>query len=485
MSTDDNSPTSWLARERCNVYLWDVANATDTHLPPKYTPHNWLANKFSAELWVQRALVSHPWRVAAPEDADLILLAANFSMYCRAGKSYSARFFWRKLLPLMGYTGKPTPLLRAPALGNATARTPKLLVLTDNECTSPTSHTWKPREVLGITDHGPGAYDAVAPFVLSRPPWLVAAGAADQSAAQGAWDARPLVFFTGHVPKLYINPTRYLIWKQIRRAPGVTALSATINCTIGQFAACRAPPPTDAGYKTFCLPYCDSHREDDWRVALNDAPGRVSAAKGPPKGVRRGGRGCSSKGAFHRNCRAYRHVNFTDEAAEMAAATRNLPAPKYFEAAMSHRFCLNAPGDFVSTPKITEFVALGAAGGCLPVMVVRGAPQAMLPYARWLDWCAIAVLVSEETARAGMGRVLARLRATTAADAAAMRARLRAARDAFVWRPPAADPVAQPSAADFVLGEACESARKFRAHEDKTGATSARPPAPDPRRCML
>ena len=136
-------------------------------------------------------------------------------------------------------------------------------------------------------------------------------------------------------------------------------------------------------------------------------------------------------------------------------------------------------------PKITEFVALGAAGGCLPVMVVRGAPQAMLPYARWLDWCAIAVLVSEETARAGMGRVLARLRATTAADAAAMRARLRAARDAFVWRPPAADPVAQPSAADFVLGEACESARKFRAHEDKTGATSARPPAPDPRRCML
>ena len=168
MPPDDNSPTSWLARERCNVYLWDVANATDTHLPPKYTPHNWLANKFSAELWVQRALVSHPWRVAAPEDADLILLAANFSMYCRAGKSYSARFFWRKLLPLMGYTGKPTPLLRAPALGNATARTPKLLVLTDNECTSPTSHTWKPREVLGITDHGPGAYDAVAPFVGRR-----------------------------------------------------------------------------------------------------------------------------------------------------------------------------------------------------------------------------------------------------------------------------------------------------------------------------
>jgi len=30
---------------------------------------------------------------------------------------------------------------------------------------------------------------------------------------------------------------------------------------------------------------------------------------------------------------------------------------------MSHRFCIVAPGDFPSTPKITEFVAIRALGG--------------------------------------------------------------------------------------------------------------------------
>ena len=46
--------------------------------------------------------------------ADVVHLAANFSMYCRAGKLYSARFFWRALLPLLGYTGKQSALLRPP-----------------------------------------------------------------------------------------------------------------------------------------------------------------------------------------------------------------------------------------------------------------------------------------------------------------------------------------------------------------------------------
>ena len=51
-------------------------------------------------------------------------------------------------------------------------------------------------------------------------------------------------------------------------------------------------------------------------------------------------------------------------------------------------------GDFVSTPKITEFVALGAAGGCLPVLVLKGEPHNTLPYMRWLDWCEIAWVVN-------------------------------------------------------------------------------------------
>ena len=127
-----------------------------------------------------------------------------------------------------------------------------------------------------------------------------------------------------------------------------------------------------------------------------------------------------------------------------------LPAPpgEYFLETMGHRFCLNAPGDFVSTPKITEFVAVGAVNGahfpldahlcvwnqklasplgvgCLPVIVLRGPPAGTLPYTRWVDWCEIAVLVSEGTARNSMHRVIDHLRSISAEQADAMRAKLR------------------------------------------------------------
>ena len=147
----------------------------------------------------------------------------------------------------------------------------------------------------------------------------------------------------------------------------------------------------------------------------------------------------------------------------MAAAARKLPVSAYFASAMSHRFCLAAPGDFISTPKITEFVALGAAGGCLPVLVIKGEPHNTLPYMRWLDWCSIAWVVNASRTRFGqMPEVVEKLRAVTAEEAAVKRAALRAVVDAFVWRPPAPLPVEQPSAADFLLADACDGARRFR-----------------------
>ena len=129
LSSDSSSSDSWVAREACKIYTWDVANATNNHLLPRYVPKHWLGNKFSAEMWIHRAVRSHPWRTHDSSQADVVHLAANFSMYCRAGKLYSARFVWRALLPLLGYTGKPTALLRPPQLPG-TERTPKLTVLT-------------------------------------------------------------------------------------------------------------------------------------------------------------------------------------------------------------------------------------------------------------------------------------------------------------------------------------------------------------------
>ena len=277
------SALAQLASERCGVYVWDIHNATGMSLPPKYVPRDWYPNKFSAEMWVQRAAQRHPWRVRRSEDADVVLLAANFSMYCSAGKQWSARFVWRKMLPLMGYTGKDTGgLLHAPAL-NGTETTPKLLVLTNRECQPPWAHVWKPPVFVMLTDHNAGKYDATVPFVVSRPPWLVGAAGAEPPAAvsrasQTAWSARRLLFFTGHVPKLYINPTRYHIWRQVRREPGVTALSATINCTVGSYAECRREL-SDADLRTYCRPYCATHCADDLVALKKDQPGHKFIAK--------------------------------------------------------------------------------------------------------------------------------------------------------------------------------------------------------------
>ena len=277
------SALAQLASERCGVYVWDIHNATGMSLPPKYVPRDWYPNKFSAEMWVQRAAQHHPWRVRRSEDADVVLLAANFSMYCSAGKQWSARFVWRKMLPLMGYTGKDTGgLLHPPAL-NGTEKTPKLLVLTNRECQPPWAHVWKPPVFVMLTDHNAGKYDATVPFVVSRPPWLVGAAGSEpppavSRASKTAWSARRLLFFTGHVPKLYINPTRYHIWRQVRREPGVTALSATINCTVGSYAECRREV-SDAQLRTYCRPYCATHCADDLAVLKKEQPGHKSIAK--------------------------------------------------------------------------------------------------------------------------------------------------------------------------------------------------------------
>ena len=61
-----------------------------------------------------------------------------------------------------------------------------------------------------------------------------------------------------------------------------------------------------------------------------------------------------------------------------------------------------------------------------------------------------------------MHEVVERLRGVTAEEAAAKPAALRSVVDAFVWRPPAPRPLEQPSAADYILGDACDSWRRFR-----------------------
>ena len=169
----------------------------------------------------------------------------------------------------------------------------------------------------------------------------------------------------------------------------------------------------------------------------------------------------------------------------MAKSARNLPASEYFANAMGHRFCMAAPGDFVSTPKITEYVAMGAAGGCLPLLVLAGRPERTLPYTRWLDWCSIGYIVSDTRARHDMQSVLKKLEAVTSLEAAAKRAHLLAVRDAFVFRPGSHATGARPSAIDFLLGELCEASRTAKAGPNVTKLSDLPLAGGSYSRCML
>ena len=137
-------------------------------------------------------------------------------------------------------------------------------------------------------------------------------------------------------------------------------------------------------------------------------------------------------------CGAHAKINYTEELPAMVRDTRQLTHAEYLRLAMRHRFCLVAPGDFTSTHKITEAVALGAAGGCVPVLVLPGKPKDvgtqvahMLPYARWLDWCEIAYLVPESEAAGGMAAVLRQLESLSKEEVEQKRRALRRVRDAF------------------------------------------------------
>lgn len=85
------------------------------------------------------------------------------------------------------------------------------------------------------------------------------------------------------------------------------------------------------------------------------------------------------------------------------ARTHRVPYPEYVAEAMRHRFCLVAAGDFPGTPKLADFAIYGAAGGCVPLIVIKSESSEQsnptLPWRRWIDWCDIAYLTTDDVVR--------------------------------------------------------------------------------------
>ena len=84
-----------------------------------------------------------------------------------------------------------------------------------------------------------------------------------------------------------------------------------------------------------------------------------------------------------------------------------------------------------------------------------------LPYARWLDYCAFSYVVSEDAARDQMARVVETLAALSDREIAAKRRDLAAVRPAFVMRRGGCTARDGPCASQYVLEEACHTARRL------------------------
>ncbi len=217
--------------------------------------------------------------------------------------------------------------------------------------------------------------------------------------------ARRTFLLVGHVPKVYINPTRFDLLRQLIDHPSATVHSHTLA--------------------------------QHWQYHSCDNQSFVP---------RRG------------KCKPYRQRNFTQfaraHASLFTAPPKKLSHRDYLALAANHTACLVACGDYPSTQKIGESLAVFAQGGCLPVLV-RIAESA-IPHVQAYRKCVVA------TESVDVALIEARIASLDAPTLARMRARAAALAPKFIYGG------ASPDAAETVVRDLCD---RFKQMGNKTEAT--------------
>ena len=247
------------AGPRCRVYLHDAARAAGkeylndldsdhNHVESRtageaaWQPSSWRYDKYAQELWLQRALADHPWRVHDVSSADVVVLAANFSLLCAARKSYRARHLWHvHLNDTIFCNGSMLGRDLDRSKGNAHCRTsapPKALFLTNSDCQGPW-HGWfsgvmppsrPPADVLMVTDRGAKRSSVLSPAVVAQPCWLT--GACANAPPLRSWAARErLLFFAGRVAGSNRAETRHVLRASPRHAARPARQGTCRRCT--------------------------------------------------------------------------------------------------------------------------------------------------------------------------------------------------------------------------------------------------------------
>ncbi len=273
------------ARPRCRIRAVSAAEASGIRLHPDHTPCRWPEHQFATELHLDEALgrsqVRARWTTSEASEADLIMLTEHrLSLWCVREHAVShdllkspdarTRARGRACQAATAAGGPPPeralvtfpPAVRAPApsstplpassnpaakaemwarlLSHSVLRAaanrslPVVIALTNNECTPPWGLAPPPPNLLLLHAQGRGRrrHDVIVPLSLASPAWLV--GRAPPPPLP-AWRERRLLFFAGHVPKLYISKTRYRLWKALRVAHDAKLITATIEITVGSY----------------------------------------------------------------------------------------------------------------------------------------------------------------------------------------------------------------------------------------------------------
>jgi hypothetical protein len=498
-----------VAEDRCRIYYYDAHVKTGIGpLPPKKLPRSWsIHHRYNTEAWLSAAIQhGHPWRVRTQAEADVILVGATFAQACIADKKFYARNLWQHVLrdaflwPVDGGRGiGDMSAKRAAELASdntADWGPPKAFSMQYPNCPPWVDNNrtaYFPRDAMLLTEFTVSGIDArggsiITPFVVSQPTWLVSSRESSVSSAQEdlavpgsdvlraplAWKARKLLLFVGHLPKVGISPSRYQIWRQVRRDPRVTTKSHSGNCTIGSYRECehskvwlRAQPTSY--FVSRCWPYC----KNDKRLSC-----AASALLSPLQNYELMRKDCLRHKPRHS------HGNLS---AEVSAdlhrdASLRWTDSEYYAQAMGHRFCLIVHGDLAGTPKIGEAVNIGSAGGCFPIFVVKlkmgkrgmsteealaSAVRHSYPYSRWLDYCRIGFFVPEHHATRNMHAVLDALEGLQESELLQKRRALRQVHHAFAFRPNCSLPMA-PCATDYILAELCAAAGRLKLNNNMT-----------------
>jgi hypothetical protein len=284
-STGEPAAKPTMGLHGCRFFVHNALESSSAvRLHSDYAPCDWAHDKYSHQLWLERALLNSPWKTADSLAADVIFLAGHdLALWCagevqaarkkeeRAGRGERRNKFRELSCPgrkqpaaqdrprAYGFDGvsefisgrkrtymRPYGVEQSQSARLAILRKllndssgslgrPRVLAMPNQECSRARTFPFgRPDDLVLLVDaahHSDHKRDIIVPFVTFTPAWFTEYGA--ERLALPAWSERKLLFFAGHVPQLFVSRTRYLLWRQLRRSEHVTTFSHTIGCSIG------------------------------------------------------------------------------------------------------------------------------------------------------------------------------------------------------------------------------------------------------------